>query len=367
MGKKAGGTTTCTYDLVNALNANACPTDILTVCPLPGDELAGNDSFINAVPYDYRTPLCFSANMHRALKNEDDYDLFHTNGMWLDINHATCSLARSKGKPYMITPHGMLYPQALARSSIKKIILKTLWYNKDLHHAACIHATCHEEMNYYRKLGFSNPVAVIPNPVPIPDCVSGMHKKDDVLRIGFLGRLHPRKNVHLLLEAWIKLNQEHGELIIIGEGEQEYMHHLQTLADTSKWNNIHFKGFLSGQSKFEALSSLSALCVPSDFENFGMIVPEALLVGTPVIASHGCPWESLDKYHCGWWVDNSLPSLISTMEQVALLSPAERQIMGNNGRTLVAQQYAANQVAHQMIRVYQWLVDGKDKPDYVFE
>ena len=53
-----------------------------------------------------------------------------------------------------------------------------------------------------------------------------------------------------------------------------------------------------------------------DFENFGMIVTEALSVGTPVIASLGTPWEELNIHRCGWWVNNDVDTLAQTIEKV---------------------------------------------------
>jgi glycosyltransferase involved in cell wall biosynthesis len=56
---------------------------------------------------------------------------------------------------------------------------------------------------------------------------------------------------------------------------------------------------LTGEAKENTLNSLSYLVVPSDFENFGMIIPEALIKGIPVIASKGTTWEELNTHHCG--------------------------------------------------------------------
>ena len=49
---RSGGTSTCTYDLVKALNASGMPTDILTLQPgSPQERMVGEDSFIHACPF----------------------------------------------------------------------------------------------------------------------------------------------------------------------------------------------------------------------------------------------------------------------------------------------------------------------------
>ena len=166
---RSGGTSTCTYDLVKALNASGMPTDILTLQPgSPQERMVGEDSFIHACPFDARTPLAVSRNIRRFLAGSR-YCLYHTNGLWLDVNHATCVHARKMNAPCVVSLHGMLYPQALERGGWKKKLMLALGHRKDISGAACVHVTCEKEMEYYRDMGFSNPVAVIPNPVRIPE------------------------------------------------------------------------------------------------------------------------------------------------------------------------------------------------------
>ena len=65
--------------------------------------------------------------------------------------------------------------------------------------------------------------------------------------------------------------------------------------------------------KENTINSLSYHAVPSDFENFGNIITEALVRGIPVIASTGTPWENLNIYRCGWWVKNDINTLANTI------------------------------------------------------
>lgn len=369
-GAKSGGTSTCTYDLVTALNQLNCQTDILTLKPNdPTNHLMGvGEQWIKALPYDGKTPFGYSHNIVHYL-NTTDYDLYHTNGLWMYCNHITASIARKKGKPYVITPHGMLYPQALARSAWKKKLMMYLCFDKDIREANCIHATCMQEMKYYRDLGYKNPVAVIANPMPLPDYIDDIKPERSKKRIGFLGRLHPRKNVKGLIEAWASLGKatQNAELYIMGKGDESYEAYLRELVTTLGLTNVVFAGFVNGREKFEKLATLTALFVPSDFENFGMIITEALIVKTPVMASLGTPWEELNARHCGWWVNNDIHTLAQTMEEVFSLSDEELLAMGERGRQLVIEKYSSVQVATQMKHLYEWILNGGEKPDFVYE
>lgn len=368
LGAHSGGTSTCTYDLLSAMHRTCgCDVDLLTLrC---ADLLGHGEAWIKALPDDAVSPYGYSRNMSRFLQ-QSDYDLYHTNGMWMHCNHATCAVAHRKGKPYIITLHGMLYPQAMVRSAWKKqLLLKLGGADKDLRQAACIHCTCVEEMQHYRSLGYKNPVAVIPNPVPIPSFVNELQNDRSVKRIGFLGRLHPRKNVEALIKAWIELGDKtkQAKLVIMGKGDADYEQHLKNIVRSHSLSNVEFTGFVTGREKFERLASLTALCVPSDFENFGMIVTEALSVGTPVIASLGTPWQELNTEHCGFWVKNDADTLAEAIKTILNLPADEIIRMGENGKRLVKEKYQDTQVASMMAQLYSWIIDGGAKPKFVYE
>lgn len=156
------------------------------------------------------------------------------------------------------------------------------------------------------------------------------------------------------------------ELIVIGGGDKEYEGFLRLEAERLHLSNVQFTGFLSGQEKETTLQSLSYLFVPSDFENFGMIVAEALVRGIPVMASKGTPWEELNTYRCGWWVDNDVDTIASTMRAAIEMTEEERRAMGERGRQLIINHYSVEVVAAQMKSVYEWLLGGV-KPDCVYE
>ncbi len=369
-----GGIATCTYDLITALNGIGFSLDLLTLeVRNPNDHLMGNgETWIKALPNDAATPYEYSKGIAKYLKNHD-YDIYHTNGLWMYCNHITCSVARQKHKPYVITPHGMLYPDALHRSYWKKWPLIQLCFRKDIDQANCVHVTCKTEMEHVRKFGYKGAVAVIPNPANLPDYLqeivdskATLLESDRPRKFGFLGRLHPIKKVENIIYAVAQLpSLQDCELIIMGKGDAEYEQFLHNEVSRLGLKNVTFYGFVSGREKFENLAQLSCLFVPSDFENFGMIVTEALSVGTPVMASLGTPWEDLNTYHCGWWTDRSPEQIADVMQQVLDMPVAKLLDMGTRGRQLVQTKYTAPMVARQMQAMYEWLGGKGEKPVFV--
>lgn len=375
---KSGGPSTCTHDLMEGLWNVGHSTDLLTViCSNPCDQNLGvGRPWLKEVPNDYRTPFVISKNIQQYLR-KSDYDLYHCNALWMGINHDTCRIAREKGKPYLISPHGMLYPTALKVHAWKKWILLHLWYNKDIHGAACLHATCKQEAEYCRQFGYKGPIAVIPNAVVFPE---GVELKSETItlkdsrgrrQIGFLGRLHPIKKVENLFYALDLLPKElksQVSLQIMGKYDDAYELWLKTeVTRLGLEDCVDFVGFVSGKEKYDRLAKLSALMVPSTQENFGMIVPEALICGTPVYASLGTPWSELNECEAGWWRDNEPSTIAEVIREILLLSDAQLLEKGRKGRMLMEEKYEQKIVAKMMHRLYSWLIKGGQKPDFIYE
>ncbi len=366
----SGGPTSCTYNLIKGLRDEGIEADILTLMPRDdSDKIIADDSFIKALPNDARTPLVYSSNFRRYLSSHIGYDLYHANGLWTCPTHFTAEIAKKQNKPCVIAPHGMLYPQALQVSAWKKKIVSTVFQRKDLETASCLQATCMAELEHIRAFGLNNPVAVIPNGLVIDDSLEIRKTSNSVRRFAFVGRLNRIKNVDLLLSAWSKLGDKtrNCELLIIGDGDTAYKKELEEFATANKLNNVRFLGFIMGKDLQKLVHSIDFQILPSKSENFGMVVPEALIQGTPVIASKGTPWSDLETFDCGWWVDNDIDTLISTLLIAINLSEQDRLGMGERGRTLVLRHYSIKSVSLRMKQLYEWLVYKNIKPEYVYE
>lgn len=376
LGARLGGLSGCTSELLSALQNGEDTFELLTLAQTDGDKSLGEGAiWYKPVENDGLTSFNFSRNAARQLRHSQ-YDIYHIHGLWQHIGHLACHTARHNRKPYVISPHGMLYPAALKVSYRKKLPLLKLWFERDIMEAACLIATCDEEQEHIRRFGYTGPIAKLSNPVNIPSVTGQLlaRRRETIdteptgrRRIGFLGRLHHIKRLDLLLQGLaLSRHRDDIELVIMGEGDETYMRSLRDLITHLKLDgNVVFKGFVSGDDKYRQLARLSALFVTSDTENFGAIVPEALLVGIPVFASINTPWHDLEKYNCGWWRSNSPESIAEVIDSLFTLSPSELLEMGARGRTLIVRQYESSTVASGMRLLYNWIVGKADKPGFV--
>lgn len=366
---KSGGPALSTYLTLKGLMLSNINAEII-MSPLSGDgKLIANDVSIHYTESIKNVRFGYMRGLSRTLEKLPLYDIYHIQGLWQYLGHGVATFARNHRKPYLITLRGMMYPQAMAHSSFVKKVSLALYQRKDLQQAACIQATCAEEMNYYRELGFTNPVAILPNPIETIDIIERSVRQNDCLRFGYLGRVHPRKRIERLIYAFETLRNElkDAELLIIGADDKQYEDFLRKEVERLHLNNVRFTGFLTGKEKDEAIMSLSYLVVPSDFENFGNIVTEALVRGVPVIASKGMPWRELEDYHCGWWVNNDQETINRTIVEACKTSEIDRIQMGMNGKRLMKEKYSVDVLGRKMSQLYTWLLNGGIKPEFVYE
>ncbi|MBC5645214.1 glycosyltransferase [Parabacteroides sp. BX2] len=364
---ESGGPAVSTLLPVRYLNRMGENSKILTFRPPSGETVLSEESFICYLPElkGWRRRVSYSSRLKEMLGKDTDTDVYHIQGLWQYPVYLTAHMACKKQIPYVITLRGMLYPEALKQSAVIKKLALSFFQRRQLQEATCVQATCEEEMHYYREMGFTNPVAIIPNPVELEPLANDVSKTDDIKRFGYLGRIHPRKHIERLIDCWQRLD-EPGELVIMGDGDNSYVDSLKEKVRKAQLKRIRFTGLVTGNEKNRLLASLSCLVVPSDFENFGRIIPEALMQSIPVIASTGTPWQELETCRCGWWVKNDTETLTDTMRKVLACDKGLLDEMGERGRQLVLKKYTVEKVSGQLEVMYDWVTGKMDKPDFIY-
>lgn len=352
----AGGPAMSTYFTLLGLRQLGVEAEIIMFPLSKGGRLRGEEVPVHFTAAPVIPKILYSPVLRRDIRALGPFDIYHAQGIWQYSTYALVDEARRAGKPYVITPRGMLYPQDIAKSNASFKRLSLQWrLLRDLNGAACVHVTCEDERDHCRRLGITAPIAVIPNPVDIHDYPPPVD--DGTFRFGYLGRVSRRKNIHGLIEAYRRLGPDAAgtELLIIGDGDADYREELHWQAAQVEHGQVRFTGFLNGEDKDQAIASLSVLVMPSEFENFGMVVTEALARRIPCIATTGAPWRELQTHHCGWWIPYEQEALNATLRQALTTPPAHRSDMGLRGRQLVEQRYSIEQVARDMVELYKSL------------
>lgn len=334
--------------------------------PSPLFRSMGNDKInLNFFPSSF---LDYSKSLDIALQKKD-VDLFHGHGLWNLPIHQMAKIARQKQKPYILSIRGMLEPWSLEQSKFKKKLAMLLYQHQDLKLATCLHATGQMEVDSIHGLGYENPIAHIPNGISIADYPLKNYPYKSAKTILFLSRIHPKKGIEILIDAWQLLDEnmkEQWQIKIAGNGEKDYIEFLKNLIfEKGLTDKIEIIGSKFGQEKLQAYHEADLFVLPTYSENFGIVVAEALSCGIPVITTKGTPWQDLEEYNAGSWIDIGVMPLKETLGRYLKKDPSELEQMGKNGRKLIEDKYSIESVGNKFIELYQWILNKTEKPEFI--
>ncbi len=295
--------------------------------------------------------------------------VLHAHGLWRLPNIYPARSTRRHNAPLVVSPRGMLSQAALSFSRWPKRLFWLAAQKRALQAAACMHATGAAEAVAIRAAGLSQPIAIIPNGIDVPDAAEvirgkALRQSDGRFTVLQLGRIHPIKRVDRLIEAWVRLEPLHPawRLRVVGPSEGRHGDELAALACRRGLRHVSFEPAAFGADKDTALREADLLVLASDSENFGMVVAEALANGTPVIATKGAPWPGLTARKCGWWIDPGIEPLAAALNTAMSLSRATLDDMGNRGRSWMLEEFSWGRVAADMEAVYGWTKGKGQRP-----
>ncbi len=294
--------------------------------------------------------------------DKQQQSIFHDHGIWLPCNHAVAVTSRDLKIPRLVSTHGMLEPWAWQYKAWKKRIAWFLFQYRDLKTAQVLHATAESEAINLRKFFPDLPIAMIPLGIDLPPASSSPPKTSKKTLL-FLSRIHEKKGLLNLVEAWAQLQPLNWQLIIAGPNEKGYQEVIEKKIQALKLtDSISFPGEVVGDAKWELYRQADLFVLPTLSENFGIVIAEALACETPVMTTKGAPWSELETHRCGWWIEIGVTPLVETLQQAMSLSDGERKEMGQRGRMLIESKYTWEQTAQQMLEVYQWMLGQRDQP-----
>lgn len=325
--------------------------------------------------FDVRGPaqLGYSPGLARSLAVAD-HDILHQHGIWQGFSASVRGWGRRTGGPVVISPRGMLDPWALSNSAWKKRIAGFLYENGNLRHAACLHALNESERLSMRRLGLRNPIMVLPNGIDPPpartDAPAPWSGKvpDGARTLLFVGRIHPKKGIDLLLHAMAAgvPGGDDWHLVVVGWHQGGHAAELKAQARTLPIaSRVHFLGPLYGDAKWSALRHADAFVLPSHSEGLPMSVLEAWAAGLPVLMTRACNLPEGPAAGAAIEVETEVGALHEGLAQLIALPDEERRAMGEAGRQLVARRFTWEGIGAQMRDTYHWLLAGGAAPSWV--
>lgn len=302
-----------------------------------------------------------------AMAKSGTVDLIHNQSLWMMPNVYPGQAAVRHDIPMMVSPRGTLSEWAMRSGSSIKRVFWPVMQRPALVSTSCFHATAASEYEDIRRMGFRQPVAIIPNGIDIPILLPKVF--GDSRTLLYLGRIHPIKGLDMLLPAWRVVQDRFPDwrLRIVGPDNGGYLSKMKRLASELRLERVEFAGPLHGDAKWQAYRLADLFVLPTYSENFGMSVAEALAAGTPAIATKGAPWAGLEKQRAGWWIDIGIDPLVACLEDALARPASDLAALGLRGRKWMVAEYSWVHVGQQMKDTYRWILEGGLKPEWVIE
>jgi glycosyltransferase involved in cell wall biosynthesis len=326
---------------IQALEAFGIRNEVAS-CDSPGAEWIGRDAFplhaLGPGKFGYAYSPRFSDWLSKNLAR---FDAVVVHGLWLWPGLASFRAWKKAGLEaptrFFVMPHGMLDPwfQRDRSRRVKALRNSIYWWLAErsvVNGADAVFFTCEEELRLARQtfagyhprremdVGYG-----IPDPPPMTENLRRSFSKEcprwgGSQYILFLGRIHPKKGVDILVEAYRRVLEmqevprEFPDLVIAGPGwESKFGRRVESLIGSNP--KIHTTGMLEGAAKWGALHGCEAFILPSHQENFGIAVVEALACNKRVLVSKKVNiWREISSDDAGCVADDDLAGTVQLLE-----------------------------------------------------
>lgn len=304
----------------------------------------------------FESLLCPRGYIKHLRKISDSTGIVHGHGIWRSTNLFPYLYRRNSSVRMVCSPRGMLSAWSMNHKRLRKLPFWQLLQKRALERVHAFHVTAVIEMEDVRRLGFNQPVFVVPNGIDVPLKYNGRKKK----QVLFLSRINPKKGLDILLQAWKHISPGFPEwdLLVSGALDSGYAAGITKTAEEMQLKNIRFSGELLGKQKTEVLNESSLFVLPTYSENFGIVVAEALAHSVPVITTTETPWQDLKSRKCGWYISPDAGQLSAAMQEAMKSDSVTLAEMGDRGREWMREKFSWRTIAENTQEAYSKLLSG---------
>lgn len=253
--------------------------------------------------------------LFRSLETSFQPDAVFIVGLF-DYNFNLIPVFCSKTKLKVLSVRGMLHPGALRQKAFKKKLFLKMFNVMKMQRRVRFHATDEQESVHINNVFPDADIAIAANYGGLTGTAVQILKEQGVLKLVMIALISPMKN-HLLVVQALSAVRSQVSLYILGAAKDErYLAQLRNAAAALPKNiNVKFCGPLPAAEVFDTLEAAHVLIMPSESENYGHAIAEALSIGRPVITSKFTPWDNLAE--AGVNVDLSESAVAAAVEHFA--------------------------------------------------
>ena len=281
-----------------------------------------------------------------------DKDVVHVHGLWRWINFVTIFHCIVNNKTFYIHPHGMLLDAALKNKGYLSFVIKRFFiycYKIVIDNKVRFVSITGKETKSIKKY-FSNSILYfIPNPIPLIDKSNKFIKKNKTFV--FFGRIHPIKNLELMIEAFKVSNLgNEWKLHIYGiEDEHQYLLLLKDLIKNNK--NIEIKDPVFFNEKQKILKTSWSNILLSKSEVLSLSVLESASMELPSIVSEDIKIDQFSMNE-GVSVKPNIIDISKKIIEVSKWSLQDRIKKGKKLKGFIEKNFSINTVGKKYLEIY---------------
>lgn len=294
---------------------------------------------------------------------DTDLDVLHVHGIWSFHACAAWIWHRITGRPVVVSPHGMLEAWILQRSSKLKKLVSRLYLNDLSKRAVAFQALTVKEVADIQQVLPGKHCEVIAHYVPLrgeeAQLPTWWRAGDEGKRIFvFLGRLHEKKGINELCDAWEMLCAEQPEmaaqarLVLCGWNDGIAGFEDRVAALEQRFGNITYAGPQYGDEKWRSLAAASFMLLPSHSEGLPMAIVEGWSAGLPSIMTAACNLPEGFVAGAALETGTSPDRIRASLERGMTMPADELAAMNAAARQLVRDNFSAAAVADRLMAVY---------------
>ncbi|GAB3545442.1 glycosyltransferase [Spirosoma fluminis] len=350
MSSRSGGPTNEIARITDLLTSNPCLEITVACLRNESDNVLLNEK----VNYYYFNVTNLLLNFFRVVKELHllikESDVIFSTGIWGPVDGLALRLAWITGKPVYLRICGMLEPYIVKRNVLKKWFGFNAYLKSNLNKATGVIVNSEDEAQHVKLyVNEEAKIRVIPNGVEIQATLYNKVLAKQHLGLSlsmptllYLGRIHPKKGLHLLLEAILHLpnNKRNFILVVAGEfSDNNYKTKIENIIYNNQLQTIvKFSGLVTGHDKDKHFAAADMFILPSQSEGLPNAALEAMACGLPVILTKECNMSELANYGAGIIINLSIEDIVDSIEWF-LLNHTNLLEMSNNAKQYILDKF----------------------------
>ncbi|HUQ20912.1 MAG TPA: glycosyltransferase family 4 protein [Gemmatimonadaceae bacterium] len=289
-----------------------------------------------------------------------EYDVIVTHGAWQFSSVSALLFGQWRDKAHVLIPHeGLTEFDVHKKGSKVRVIAKKSLKRLYSREFDLMVFGSEAEANQSRRARARARYAVVRYPL-VDDTLPRRKPRTwaslSTVRVGYLGRIDPKKNIDVLLRA-LSLLPESFSVIIGGDGPDDLKRNLRSLAVELRVDKrTEWRGFVDASGKDEFFASIDVLVMPSQFESFGLVAGEALIHGVPAIVSPTTGAAELVGPYGGGFVVPATPDAVANALRNLLDDPQTMNAISAQAIATVSEHLSFSYIGAELKRAFEQTV-----------